>query len=165
MRLAEFNALGGDEARAAIAACLGVRRWADEVVTARPYDDLADLLEKARASAENLDDQELAAALSSHPRIGDPQAPTGGESAMSAAEQSGVDNLDTEAADRIRSGNRAYENRFDRVFLIRASGRSGEEIAAELERRLDNDDETERRETVSELRQIALLRLEQVVTA
>jgi 2-oxo-4-hydroxy-4-carboxy-5-ureidoimidazoline decarboxylase len=50
------------------------------------------------------------------------------------------------------------------VFLIRAAGRDAEEILAELERRLGNDDATERDETVEQLRQIALLRLEQVVT-
>ncbi len=61
------------------------------------------------------------------------------------------------------AGNRAYEERFDRVFLIRAAGRDSSEILSELERRLGNDDVTERAETLTQLRQIALLRLEQVV--
>ena len=51
-------------------------------------------------------------------------------------------------ADRLVDGNRAYEERFDRVFLIRAAGRDADEILAELERRLGNDDATERDETV-----------------
>ena len=46
------------------------------------------------------------------------------------------------------------------MFLIRAAGRDAEEILAELDRRLANDDATERAETVDNLRQIALLRLE-----
>ena len=46
------------------------------------------------------------------------------------------------------------------MFLIRAAGRDAEEILAELDRRLGNDDATERAETVDNLRQIALLRLE-----
>ena len=61
-------------------------------------------------------------------------------------------------------GNLAYEERFDRVFLVRAAGRDGDEILAELERRLGNDDATERAETVEQLTQIALLRLEQVLS-
>ena len=65
-------------------------------------------------------------------------------------------------ARRLAEGNRAYEERFDRVFLIRAAGRSGPEMLAELERRLGNDDATERTETVTQLREIALLRLEQL---
>ena len=51
----------------------------------------------------------------------------------------------------------------DRVFLIRAAGRTGPQILAELERRLDNDDEAERAETVRQLREIALLRLDRLV--
>ena len=49
------------------------------------------------------------------------------------------------------------------MFLIRAAGRSGDEILAELERRLGNTPEAERDETVDNLRQIALLRLENEV--
>ena len=49
------------------------------------------------------------------------------------------------------------------MFLIRAAGRGSAEILAELERRLGNDDETERAETVTALRDIALLRLERLV--
>jgi 2-oxo-4-hydroxy-4-carboxy-5-ureidoimidazoline decarboxylase len=64
----------------------------------------------------------------------------------------------------LAEGNAAYEKRFDRVFLIRAAGRSADEILQELRRRLRNDDETEREETVTQLREIALLRLRQVVS-
>jgi 2-oxo-4-hydroxy-4-carboxy-5-ureidoimidazoline decarboxylase len=49
------------------------------------------------------------------------------------------------------------------VFLIRASGRTGPQILAELDRRLVNDAAAERAETVTQLREIALLRLEQVL--
>ena len=49
------------------------------------------------------------------------------------------------------------------MLHIRPAGRSAPEILAELRRRLGNDDETERAETVDQLRQIALLRLEAVV--
>ena len=63
----------------------------------------------------------------------------------------------------LAEGNREYEQRFDRVFLVRAAGRSSSEILAELRRRLGNDDETERAETVAALREIALLRLKDVM--
>jgi 2-oxo-4-hydroxy-4-carboxy-5-ureidoimidazoline decarboxylase len=62
----------------------------------------------------------------------------------------------------MAQGNAAYEARFGRVFLIRAAGRSRAEIFGELERRLDNDDATELRETAEQLRDIAVLRLQTV---
>ncbi|MEO6510828.1 MAG: 2-oxo-4-hydroxy-4-carboxy-5-ureidoimidazoline decarboxylase [Nocardioides sp.] len=129
--------------------CLSVSRWADDVLAGEPYADRVALLAAADAAARSLSDSELEEALSAHPRIGE----RGGE--QSQREQAGVS-----PSDRLAAGNAAYEERFDRVFLIRAAGRDAEAILAELERRLGNTDEAERAETVDNLRQIALLRLE-----
>ena len=74
-----------------------------------------------------------------------------------------MDHGDAAVIAALAEGNREYEQRFDRVFLIRAAGRSSAEILAELRRRLGNDDETERAETVAQLREIALLRLKDVI--
>jgi 2-oxo-4-hydroxy-4-carboxy-5-ureidoimidazoline decarboxylase len=134
--------------------CLSVPRWADEVLSGEPYADRSALLAAADAAARSLSDPELDQALSAHPRIGE----RGG--AQSQREQAGVD---ASAADRLAAGNTAYEERFGRVFLIRAAGRDADEILAELERRLANTDDAERAETVDNLRQIALLRLEDLV--
>ena len=64
----------------------------------------------------------------------------------------------------IAEGNAAYERRFGRVFLIRAAGRSPDEMLAELQRRLGNDDDSEAAEALDQLAQIALLRLKATVT-
>lgn len=158
-----FNALPEAEARTRLAECLDVPRWVDTVLEGRPYADLGALRAVATSAAE-LDDRELEAALARHPRIGE-RAGAGHDAVHSAREQAGVDPSDADVAARLAGGNRAYEQRFDRVFLIRAAGRDAAEILAELERRLGSDDDTERSETVTQLREIALLRLEQVATA
>lgn len=163
MPLEEFNRLPHDEARARAAACLDVTRWVEAVVGGRPYADREDVLAVATEEASHLDDDELADALVRHPRIGERGQVGRHDSAQCAYEQAGVDRDDLDMAARLVAGNRAYEERFDRVFLIRAAGRDGEEILGELRRRLGNDDEAERAETVEQLRQIALLRLERVV--
>ena len=140
--------------REVLLGCLSVPRWADDVLAGQPYADRDALIAAADAAARELTDEELDQALSGHPRIGE----RGG--AQSQREQSGVDPTAGDTAARLAAGNAAYEERFDRVFLIRAAGRDAEEILSQLERRLQNDDETERAETVDNLRQIALLRLE-----
>ena len=162
MQLDDFHALDDEQARQAVDPCLGVPRWVDEVVGARPYVDVAALIAQARASAENLTDDELALALQRHPRIGERAEGAGVEGAYSTAEQAGVD---AAAADRLHEANIRYESAFDRVFLIAAAGRDADEILGELERRIDNEPAVERREVVANLRQIALQRLEQVVTS
>lgn len=168
MQLGEFNELPPQRAGAVIDPCLGVPRWVDEVVAGRPYDDIAALMARAAAGAEHLTDEELDAALSRHPRIGERpgwvSVPHDDEATFSRREQSGVDESDAVLSQQLRAANEEYEARFGRVFLIRAAGRSGAEILAALRRRMANDDRAERDEVVEQLREIALLRLEEVVT-
>jgi len=140
--------------RAALLGCLSVPRWADDVLAGGPYADAVALLAHADAAGRSLTDEELEQALSAHPRIGE----RGG--VQSQHEQSAVDASAGDTAARLAAGNASYEQRFGRVFLIRAAGRDAAEILGELDRRLGNDDDTERAETVDNLRQIALLRLE-----
>jgi 2-oxo-4-hydroxy-4-carboxy-5-ureidoimidazoline decarboxylase len=161
--LEEFNALPADEARRRVAGCLEVPRWVEAIVGGRPYAAREDVLAVAARAGDHLDDDELARALSRHPRIGERADAARHDAAHSDQEQAGVDREDEQVAQRLTEGNRAYEERFERVFLIRAAGRDAHEILAELDRRLGNDDETERRETVDQLVQIALLRLERMI--
>ena len=138
--------------------CLRIRRWADEIV-GQKIDTLEALLEASERSAAHLTEAEVDEALAAHPRIGERHAGASAEARFSASEQSASQSPDEELASRLAAGNAAYEERFGRVFLIRAAGRSREEILAELERRLANDPLTELNETSEQLRQIAALRL------
>lgn len=76
---------------------------------------------------------------------------------MARGEQSGVD---ASAADALAAGNRAYEDRFDRVFLIRAAGRTADDVLAAIDERLGNTPEQELVVIEQQLREIAALRLE-----
>ena len=160
MTVDDFNALSIDDARREIRPALDVPRWVEAIVAERPYRDRAELLEVAGSAADPLTDEEVEQALSHHPRIGDRAAGSSAEATMSRREQSAVDPEDGELQRALREGNLAYEERFGRVFLIRAAGRSPQEILAALQTRLDNDDATERGIVADQLRQIALLRLE-----
>jgi 2-oxo-4-hydroxy-4-carboxy-5-ureidoimidazoline decarboxylase len=154
-----FDELVDDDARALLLACLSAPGWAEQVLAGRPYGSRERLLAAADAAARELSPGDLDAALSGHPRIGE-RAAAGHNAAASAREQSGVE---AEHHERLVAGNRAYEDRFGHVFLIRAAGRTGPEILDELERRLGNSPEAERAEALDNLRQIALLRLEKEI--
>ncbi|MEP6629257.1 MAG: 2-oxo-4-hydroxy-4-carboxy-5-ureidoimidazoline decarboxylase [Lapillicoccus sp.] len=161
--VAGFDAMSHDEAYAAAYGCLGVGRWAAQVASGRPYAAWPALRAAAADAAAELSDAELAEALGGHPRIG--ERPGAGHAVEhSRREQAGVDPADHDVAGRLAAGNAAYEERFGRVFLIRAAGRSADEILGELQRRLAGSDADERRETVAQLREIALLRLETVLS-
>jgi len=156
--LNQFNDVDADTAATLVRPCLDVERWVRSVVTARPFASHADLLEHAAHAAEPLTPEEIGTALSHHPRIGERAGGTSAEAGLSRGEQSGLD-LEGDVQSRLAAGNREYERTFGRVFLIRAAGRSSDEILAELHRRLDNDNSTEEREVSTQLLQIAVLRL------
>ncbi|MGH1563711.1 2-oxo-4-hydroxy-4-carboxy-5-ureidoimidazoline decarboxylase [Mumia sp. DW29H23] len=163
MDLAAVNALPPEDLAAALTTCADVPRWVSAVVDARPYASVDALLAHADSTARTWTDDEVDRALAQHPRIGERSQRPASEAAMSAREQSGV-STDADVAERLRAGNAAYEERFDRVFLVRAAGRDAEEILALLEQRLGNDDATEREVVRGQLREIALLRLREIVS-
>lgn len=158
-----FNSLPDNEARALLLACLSVPRWAHDVAAARPYPTSDAVLAAAADAATELSDEELGAALAGHPRIGEQASSPEHQGELSEREQAGVDRSDAEVAAALAAGNAAYEERFDHVFLIRAAGRSASEILTELHRRLENDDTSERTETTTALREIAVLRLSEML--
>ncbi len=138
--------------------CLDVDRWRAEVADGRPYRSLSDLEAAARQAADPLTVAEVDGALAHHPRIGERATGSSAEATLSRSEQGGL-KASHDVSARLEAGNRAYEERFGRVFLIRAAGRSTEEILAALETRLGNDPATEDRLVADQLREIALLRL------
>lgn len=159
MRIEELNALPDDQAEAALLACVSIDSWARVLATGRPYDDDRQLLATARAQAATWTPAEVEAALADHPRIGERSAGSGAAAEHSRREQGGLDPADVALAERLRAGNLAYEDRFGRIYLVRAQGRSGAELADLLEARLENDPVTELGVTKQQLGEIALLRL------
>lgn len=161
--LARLNALPRTSLEGELQTCLAVPRWARDVAAGAPYADAAELRSAADAAARTLTSAEVDAALADHPRIGERPAGAGG--ATSRREQGGVDHEDERLAHALAEGNAAYERRFGHIFLVCASGLSGEEILERLNGRLSNDVETERAVVADELRRIALVRLERMLEA
>lgn len=164
--LNRFNSAPADELRPLLRDCLSVPRWADEVLALRPFADRATLLFVATSRARELTNDELHLAMSAHPRIGERKD----GDAWSQAEQAAVldtaeDAVDISVAARLHDANVTYEERFGHIYLVFASGRSGEELLSILESRLSNDAATELRIVNEELAKIARLRLEQLVPA
>ncbi|MBW4042808.1 MAG: 2-oxo-4-hydroxy-4-carboxy-5-ureidoimidazoline decarboxylase [Acidobacteria bacterium] len=150
---------GSPASRERLTAALGVRRWVDEVAASGPYDSVAALVTEGSRAAGSLTDAELEEAVGHHPRIGERSTHEGTSARLSAGEQAGLGRNDEGVDAAIARGNEVYESRFGRVFLIRAAGRSRQEVLDELQRRLKNDEDTEAAEAKEQLRQIAALRL------
>ncbi|QNE16801.1 2-oxo-4-hydroxy-4-carboxy-5-ureidoimidazoline decarboxylase [Kribbella qitaiheensis] len=162
MDLQNFNSIPADELRPLLAACCDVPRWVNRILTARPYDDLPSLTAVADQAARDLDATEVTQALAAHPRIGDRANGNTTEATWSRNEQSGVgDDPSVRAA--LTAGNQAYEQRFNQVFLICATGLTASEMLTALHHRLTNDPRTEAYVVQDELRKIAVLRLTKLI--
>jgi len=162
--LDDFNDESADQAVQRLRACNAAPRFAAEVAAGRPYPDVDTLVARAEEVARALPWDDVAIALAAHPRIGERVDGNSAEAASSRREQRSMDGADEAVRAELVEGNKAYEDRFDHVFLIRASGRSPKEMLGELRRRLNNDERTEHAEVTEELAQITALRVKGLIS-
>jgi 2-oxo-4-hydroxy-4-carboxy-5-ureidoimidazoline decarboxylase len=147
--LASLNAASAADAEAALLSCCGSRSFAHSVAAGRPYGSADALLAAITSVFSTLAWDDVLEAMRGHPRIGERAA------GQSAAEQAGVTGASRAA---LADANRAYEERFGYVFLICASGLSGQEMLARLRERLAHDPDAERAVARAELLQITVRR-------
>jgi 2-oxo-4-hydroxy-4-carboxy-5-ureidoimidazoline decarboxylase len=148
--LAAFNAAPAEEALALMRACCASARFATAMAAGRPYPSADAAAAEVDTVFAKLTWDDVREAMDGHPRIG------ARVSGQSAAEQSGVAD---ETRGALAAGNGAYEERFGYVFLICATGLSGDQMLAALHRRLNNDEQSERVVAAAELRKITVLRV------
>jgi 2-oxo-4-hydroxy-4-carboxy-5-ureidoimidazoline decarboxylase len=160
--LARWNFLSIAAAVDEILPCCGSRAWADGMVGRRPLPDESALLAASDETWRSLAESDWLEAFRSHPRIGETQAPKAASQrsvAWSAQEQQNVAGADDSAKIALAEGNREYERRFGRTFIVCATGKSPAEILKILQRRMKNDEHTELQEALEQQRQITQIRL------
>jgi 2-oxo-4-hydroxy-4-carboxy-5-ureidoimidazoline decarboxylase len=160
--LARWNGLRADEAAEEILPCCGSMAWAHAMAVLRPIEDEGVLLAASDEVWRNLPESDWMEAFRSHPRIGESR-PTGASSTCpvdwSGQEQRRVGTATEDVKAELAEANRAYEERFHRIFIVCANGKSAPEILENLRGRLQNDETTELHEAAEQQRQIARLRL------
>jgi 2-oxo-4-hydroxy-4-carboxy-5-ureidoimidazoline decarboxylase len=158
--LDRFNGASSAELRPRLLALTAAPVWADQLLARRPYADLAELLDTSDDLVRALDAVQIDAALAGHPRIGERAAGLDDESAArSATEQAGMSGADAALKASMVRGNADYEQRFGRIYLVAAAGRSAEDLLLLLRDRLDNDPDTELEVVRAELASITRMRL------
>ncbi|MFF4535535.1 2-oxo-4-hydroxy-4-carboxy-5-ureidoimidazoline decarboxylase [Streptomyces aureus] len=153
--LARFNALEEGAARAVLHDVCASRAWAERLLAARPYAGADDLYAESDAATADLTTADLTEAMAGHPPIGRPKPgdPT------SSREQRGMAGASAELKEEMLELNLAYQERFGHVFLICATGRTGEQMRDAVRERLGNTAEREREIVRVELGKINRIRL------
>jgi OHCU decarboxylase len=160
--LAAWNAADATEARNAMLACCGSKRWADAMVALRPIASVFVLSEAADRVWATMQEADWLEAFACHPRIGDRNASIhAGEqsAAWSRTEQAQTNSASDRVLEEIAAGNERYEERFGFTYIVCATGKSAEEMLAILNRRLGSTREIELREAAEQQRQIMQIRL------
>lgn len=159
--LAWFNELPAAQAQEQLMRCCASPEFAEAVAAGRPYPDLATLLEAADAAWSALDGSQWLSAIQAHPRIGD--RPAGAEHAWARDEQAGAGTAPLNVTEQLAAGNAEYERRFGHVFLIRAAGRTAEEMLAALRVRLAHSADEELAVAAGQQSEITRLRLQRLL--
>lgn len=163
------RAMPDPELEAALHACCGSSAWVRAMVAARRSASFAtlDAMKKLAAEVWNgLSPADWDEAFRAHPRIGEKKAEAQQSKvaqAWSGKEQAKVAEASETVRAELREVNRAYEERFGRIYIVCATGKTAEEMLAIARERMKNDPETELRRAADEQRKITELRLEKMV--
>nr|WP_203591997.1 MULTISPECIES: 2-oxo-4-hydroxy-4-carboxy-5-ureidoimidazoline decarboxylase [unclassified Streptomyces] len=157
--LARFNTLDESAARAALLEACASTAWAGQLLAARPYATAEDLYAASDAAMADLTAADLAEAMAAHPPIGRPEP---GDPA-STREQAGMSAASAALKAEMLELNLAYQERFGHVFLICATGLTGEQMRDAVRERIGNPPEKERETVRAELAKINRIRLARLV--
>jgi 2-oxo-4-hydroxy-4-carboxy-5-ureidoimidazoline decarboxylase len=159
--LARWNTLDAEAAAREALPCCGSSAWAAALASKRPIPDEASLLAASNLIWLALPESAWREAFDSHPRIGQtaPQSRATAESLRWSAQEQHTALSEDTAKLALEEANRRYEQKFGRIFIVCASGKTSAEILSLLEARIHNDAATELREAAEQQRQITQLRL------
>ncbi|MFF7370444.1 2-oxo-4-hydroxy-4-carboxy-5-ureidoimidazoline decarboxylase [Streptomyces tricolor] len=157
--LARFNDLEERAALAALHEACASTEWARRLLAGRPYATAEDLYAASDAAMAELTTADLQEAMAGHPPIGRPKPgdPT------SAREQRGMAGASDQLKAEMLELNLAYQEKFGHVFLICATGRTGEQMRDAVKERIGNSPEQEREIVRTELGKINRIRLARLV--
>ncbi|MFI5620943.1 2-oxo-4-hydroxy-4-carboxy-5-ureidoimidazoline decarboxylase [Streptomyces sp. NPDC051567] len=153
--LTRFNALDDSAAAAALREVCAGREWGSRLLARRPFATTAALCSASDAATARLTAGELGEAIAGHPPIGRPKP----GDPVSAREQRGLAGASGDLRRELLELGLAYQEKFGHVFLVCATGATGEQLRDALRARSGNSPEEERETARDELVKINRIRL------
>src|SRR5438105_492850 len=134
---------------------------AEQAWNSRPFSSVEDLHQKMFNVIANAPRDKQIAFLNQHPELAGKEAQAGQMTTDSVAEQAsaGLNALSKEEIARLAKGNAEYRAKFGFPFMIFVRGHTKEGIYFYLDRRLQNDPDTELKNALTQVYGITLFRL------
>jgi 2-oxo-4-hydroxy-4-carboxy-5-ureidoimidazoline decarboxylase len=167
MTIDEFNALSESSAARELERCCGSRQWVTEMMRQRPFRSLQHLLDAADIASKLLSEDDWKEAFRHHPRIGDAAALEKkffSTQTWASAEQSGMIGASRNIADEFMQLNERYEKTFGYIYVVCATGKTAEEMHADISQRILNTPARELATASAEQTKITRLRLQKLLT-
>lgn len=146
--------------------CCGSQKWARRMAEARPFANVAALLNQANQSWQGLESQDWLEAFAAHPKIGARQAAPN-QRAQSAkwshGEQSGTHAAADLVLEALAETNRLYQEKFGYIFIVCATGKSAKEMLDLCRERLSNTADVELHIAADEQKKITEIRLKKLL--
>lgn len=163
--LEKLNHASEQELQELFSRCCGSNRWVQEMISIRPFQNVAHLLECAGRIWSKLPHTEWLEAFTHHPKIGDMQSlreKFKNTQHWAEKEQAGMAQASDEILQKLADGNKAYEEKFGYIFIVCATGKSASEMLQLLEKRLSHTPYEELKIAAEEQLKITRLRLKKV---
>lgn len=160
MTLTEFDRLTTEQKIEVLHSCCGSSEWVKSMIEILPVENIGDMVEYAEEKWYECTHCDWLEAIENHARLGDSQSllmedvPYFGK-----MEQRKLFTADAEVLDQLTKTSKEYEEIFGYMFISFASGKSGEELLAEIDARLNNDPREEIKIAADEQNKITIHRL------
>lgn len=166
MTLDDLNSIPSARATELFTACCGSSRWVSKMVARRPFKSRDAVLDAGDEIWKSLEKSDWLEAFAHHPRIGEsksavPQSDRARD--WSAGEQAGAMRASESIRLAQRDMNAQYERRFGFIYIVCATGKSPDDLAAIARDRLSNDPATELKVAAGEQQKITRLRIEKLL--
>ncbi|MEP7253368.1 MAG: 2-oxo-4-hydroxy-4-carboxy-5-ureidoimidazoline decarboxylase [Ginsengibacter sp.] len=165
MTIAEFDHLSEEQKKVLLYKCCGASTWVEKMLQVFPIDDLVELLEEADEKWEECQKADWLEAFDHHPAIGDTTSLKEKYYATAdwaQVEQEGASTASQELTNALADGNKLYKEKFGFIFIVFATGKSGDEMLSILNQRLKNNPDDEIKTAAAEQIRITKKRLEKL---
>jgi allantoicase len=163
--LRRLNSLTEKSALVELKSCCGSTAWTEQMVASRPFANVESYYERADEIWNALEAKDWLEAFRAHPKIGGKSAAdksTELSQSWSNGEQAGMTSAGKDVHDALFEVNEAYEQRFGHIYIVCATGKTGEQMLEIARSRLSNEADKELRIAAEEQRKITRIRLEKL---
>ena len=166
MNLQQLNKLTEIELAQELEKCCGSNAWINAMVAKRPFASIEALHAQSDEIWNKLDESAFLEAFSHHPQIGDIESlkkKFANTAQWAGSEQQGTQLASDEILAELKNGNDKYLKQFGFIFIVRATGKTAQQMLSLLNERLSNDRQTELLIAAAEQNKITHLRLNKLL--